>query len=97
MDDQNDGWVRGPALEIVRAVNGWRIGDEVEVDLHRWYEHRRWNKEPLRRHGGPFGVITSLINHEGPGPVVCFPDSGTWNTAHEFIIAWRPRRPNAKA
>lgn len=88
MDDE--GWVRGPALEIVRAVRGWKEGDEVEVDTGAWASAHKWVIEhrPALQRGYISGFTHVAI---GSTPQVRM-ENTDWLTAHEYIVAWRPRR-----
>jgi hypothetical protein len=89
----SDGWVRDPgALLVVREMGAWREGDEVEVDVKAWVEARGWARYSgaAANKSSRFGTISSL-KHGEKHPRVQL-DSGVWLTAHEHIVAWRPKR-----
>lgn len=87
---ENDGWVRDPdAIATVRALCGWKEGDEVEVDTKAWAKAHNWGQEHAELH--PMGFIDAFTARPNPTPRIRL-GNGAWYTAHEFIIAWRPKR-----
>lgn len=83
-------WVRDPdALFTVRQLRAWRVGDEVQVDVEGWVKARRWKPTGRAFSSGRMGHISGM--HPTGTPEVML-DTGKWMTAHEHIIAWRPKR-----
>lgn len=84
--DDTDGWVRGPALEIVMKIRPWQEGDVVEVDIPRWIEAQHlhgWAQQSER-----VGVIK--LRERSQTPMVVFPTTQGWATAYMYITGWKP-------
>lgn len=88
----DNGWITGDALLTALALRAYRVGDEVRIDTEAWVAKRGWESNyPDSRETE--GVVARIPSPEPPSPfVVRFPKTGTWNTAGNHTVAWRPKR-----
>lgn len=82
----SDGWVRGPALEIIASLGAWSVGDEVLVDLDAWSEHIRLTS--VNSQGGhKIGLIEKV--RDGSPLIRFYPNDRAWASAYLHVVAWR--------